>query len=198
MPSSAPVAEPILLTESEAQEEPEIKHEARAEEAAEEFVPMEEDVEVTGFVGPSAGEEQPELLQQVAAEAEAVAEAVAGGEAVVIEGVDGRTIIVLEDDGTILDEGLSQFAVKEEIVGEEIQEEVCSTRRLIGNTGSTGLSLEAILGLEYCIKSSLFCYVSCISYMRKQRDYVYCMQYPDIFSSLTRSLAFLVNPEKQV
>lgn len=125
MPSTAPVPEPILLIEPEAQEEPEIKYEARVEEGAEEFVPMEEDVEVTGFVGPAVGEEQPELLQQVAAEAEAVAEAVAGGEAVIVEGVDGRTIIVLEDDGTIIDEGPSSFAVKEEVVGEEIQEEVC-------------------------------------------------------------------------
>jgi len=67
------------------------------------------------------------LLQEVAAEAEAVAEAVAQGAAVVVEGVDGRTIIVLEDDGTIIEEGPSSWTIKEEIVGEEIQEEVCST-----------------------------------------------------------------------
>lgn len=113
----------------------EIKEEARVQEAAPEFPPTEEEVEVTGFRGPAIGEEeapfadQPELLQEVAAEAEAVAEAVAEGAAVVVEGVDGRTIIVLEDDGTILDEGPSPFAagVKEEIVGEEIQQEVRST-----------------------------------------------------------------------
>jgi hypothetical protein len=165
--SSAPVAEPILLTESEAQEESEIKDEARVEEAAEEVVPMEEDVEVTGAVAPDVGEEQPDVLQQVAAEAEAVAEAVAAGEAVVVEGVDGRTIIVLEDDGTILDEGLSSFAVKEEIVGEEIHEEVCSLYgRSTGSTRSMGLLFKAIINSEYCIKSSLFCCIlSCISYI---------------------------------
>lgn len=130
IPSSAPAAEPILI-ETESQEESEIKAEARVQEAAPEFPPTEEEVEVTGFRDPDIVEgetplaEQAELLQEVAAEAEAVAEAVAEGAAVVVEGVNGRTIIVLEDDGTILDEGTSPFAIKEEIVGEEVQQEVC-------------------------------------------------------------------------
>lgn len=39
----------------------------------------------------------------------------------VVEGVDGRIIIVLEDDGIILDEGLLVLVeVKEEMVREEI------------------------------------------------------------------------------
>ncbi|XP_024378145.1 sister chromatid cohesion 1 protein 4 [Physcomitrium patens] len=121
VPESGPTAEPILLLESEAQEEAEVKEEVLAEAASEELVAMEEDVEI---VGEAAAGIESELLHKVAAEAEAVAEAVAGGEAVVVEGVDGRTIIVLEDDGTIIDEGPSSLVgVKEEVVGEEIQEE---------------------------------------------------------------------------
>lgn len=110
--------------------------ETRSQEAAPEFPSTEEDVEVTGVRGPSLGEaeaplvEQPEFLQEVAAEAEAVAEAVAEGAATLIEGVDGRAVIVLEDDGTIIDEGPSPFTagVKEEIPGDVAQEEVWFTR----------------------------------------------------------------------
>lgn len=134
VPSSASIEDPILLSESEVQEEAEVKDEAPVEGAAEKFDPMEEDVQVIEYKdlvsdeGRALVTEQLELLQQVTAEAEAVAEAVAEGEAVVVEGVNGRTIIVLEDIGTIIDEGPSQFPVKGEVVDEETNEEVCTTR----------------------------------------------------------------------
>lgn len=137
IPSSAPEAEPILI-ETEG-EEPELRikdEETRSQEAAPEFPLTEEDVEVTGVRGQSLGEaeaplaEQPEYIQEVAAEAEAVAEAVAEGAATLIEGVDGRAVIVLDDDGTIIDEGPSPFTagVKEEIPGEVAPEEVRFTK----------------------------------------------------------------------
>ncbi|XP_073390608.1 sister chromatid cohesion 1 protein 4 isoform X2 [Physcomitrium patens] len=114
-------------------EEPEVERAAGAEPAGElveepglELAVEEPVMEAVAELPPEAGllGIESELLHKVAAEAEAVAEAVAGGEAVVLEGVDGRTIIVLEDDGTIIDEGPSSLvAVKEEVVEEEIQEE---------------------------------------------------------------------------
>lgn len=144
IPLTAPAVEPIPI-ETEAEEE--IKEETRVQEAAPEFLAIEEEVEATEVRAPAIGEgeapfaEEPELLQEVSAEAEAVAVAVAEGTAVVIEGVDGRTLIVLEDDGTIIDEGPSSFPVKEEIVGEEVQQEVSSTGAVWLEIQSLGYSL---------------------------------------------------------
>lgn len=138
-PSSTTAAEPILLseTQSEVREEASkdmqdiIPGEPHLVRVGGEIVPMEEEMPIVDLGEPATLEGevpvefQPELLEQVAAEAEAVAEAVAEGGAIVVQNKDGTAVIVLEDDGGVIDGPYPLVEVKEEAVEEDINPAVC-------------------------------------------------------------------------